>query len=48
VGLAEAFAPRVRVNAILPGPFRIDISRAWRGDLPSDRPGPGEAGNLPT
>jgi NAD(P)-dependent dehydrogenase (short-subunit alcohol dehydrogenase family) len=29
VGLAEAFAPRVRVNAILPGPFRTDISRGW-------------------
>jgi NAD(P)-dependent dehydrogenase (short-subunit alcohol dehydrogenase family) len=29
VGLAEAFAPRVRVNAILPGPFRTDISSGW-------------------
>jgi NAD(P)-dependent dehydrogenase (short-subunit alcohol dehydrogenase family) len=29
VGLAEAFAPRVRVNAILPGPFRTDASKAW-------------------
>ena len=29
VGLAEAFAPKVRVNAILPGPFRTDISRSW-------------------
>jgi NAD(P)-dependent dehydrogenase (short-subunit alcohol dehydrogenase family) len=29
VGLAEAYAPRVRVNAILPGPFRTDISQAW-------------------
>jgi NAD(P)-dependent dehydrogenase (short-subunit alcohol dehydrogenase family) len=29
VGLADAFAPRVRVNAILPGPFRTDISKAW-------------------
>src|SRR5204862_290956 len=29
VGLAEAFAPAVRVNAILPGPFRTDISRGW-------------------
>jgi NAD(P)-dependent dehydrogenase (short-subunit alcohol dehydrogenase family) len=29
VGLAEAYAPRVRVNAILPGPFRTDISKAW-------------------
>jgi NAD(P)-dependent dehydrogenase (short-subunit alcohol dehydrogenase family) len=29
VGLAEAYAPRVRVNAILPGPFRTDVSKAW-------------------
>ena len=29
VGLAEAFAPKVRVNAILPGPFRSDITNAW-------------------
>ena len=29
VGLAEAYAPKVRVNAILPGPFRTDISRGW-------------------
>jgi NAD(P)-dependent dehydrogenase (short-subunit alcohol dehydrogenase family) len=29
VGLAEAFAPSVRVNAILPGPFRTDISKGW-------------------
>jgi NAD(P)-dependent dehydrogenase (short-subunit alcohol dehydrogenase family) len=29
VGLAEAYAPKVRVNAILPGPFRTDITKAW-------------------
>ncbi len=29
VGLAEAFAPKVRVNAILPGAFRTDITNAW-------------------
>jgi NAD(P)-dependent dehydrogenase (short-subunit alcohol dehydrogenase family) len=29
VGLAEAFAPKVRVNAILPGPFRTDVTKAW-------------------
>jgi len=29
VGLADAFAPTVRVNAILPGPFRTDVSKAW-------------------
>ena len=30
VGLAEAFAPTVRVNAILPGPFRTDVTKAGR------------------
>ncbi|WAL45949.1 SDR family NAD(P)-dependent oxidoreductase [Rhodococcus pyridinivorans] len=29
VGLAEAYAPKVRVNSILPGPFRTDLSKAW-------------------
>ncbi|SNQ48138.1 Uncharacterized oxidoreductase MexAM1_META1p0182 [Frankia canadensis] len=29
VALAEAFGPAVRVNAILPGPFRTDISAGW-------------------
>jgi NAD(P)-dependent dehydrogenase (short-subunit alcohol dehydrogenase family) len=29
VGLADAFAPTVRVNAILPGPFRTDVTKAW-------------------
>jgi NAD(P)-dependent dehydrogenase (short-subunit alcohol dehydrogenase family) len=29
VGLAEAYAPSVRVNAVLPGPFRTDSSRSW-------------------
>jgi NAD(P)-dependent dehydrogenase (short-subunit alcohol dehydrogenase family) len=29
IGLAEAFAPAVRVNAILPGPFRTDVTKAW-------------------
>jgi NAD(P)-dependent dehydrogenase (short-subunit alcohol dehydrogenase family) len=29
VGLAEAYAPSVRVNAILPGPFRTDVTKAW-------------------
>ena len=35
VGLAEAFAPEVRVNAVLPGPFRTDITSGWA-------PAPGE------
>lgn len=29
VGLADAYAPKVRVNAILPGPFRTDVTKAW-------------------
>lgn len=29
VGLANAYGPKVRVNAILPGPFRTDISKGW-------------------
>jgi NAD(P)-dependent dehydrogenase (short-subunit alcohol dehydrogenase family) len=33
IGLAEAYAPKVRVNAILPGPFRTDISKAWAPEL---------------
>jgi NAD(P)-dependent dehydrogenase (short-subunit alcohol dehydrogenase family) len=28
-GLAQAFAPSVRVNCVMPGPFRTDISQAW-------------------
>jgi NAD(P)-dependent dehydrogenase (short-subunit alcohol dehydrogenase family) len=28
-GMARAFGPSVRVNAIMPGPFLTDISRAW-------------------
>jgi NAD(P)-dependent dehydrogenase (short-subunit alcohol dehydrogenase family) len=26
---ARAFAPKVRVNCIMPGPFLTDISKAW-------------------
>jgi NAD(P)-dependent dehydrogenase (short-subunit alcohol dehydrogenase family) len=32
VGFADAFGPKVRVNAIMPGPFRTDISRNWDHD----------------
>lgn len=38
VGLADAYAPKVRVNAILPGPFVTDLSRAWRPEDPDDAP----------
>ena len=29
VGLARAFAPKVRVNAIMAGPFLTEVSKAW-------------------
>ncbi len=29
IGFARAFAPKVRVNCIIPGPFLTDISKAW-------------------
>jgi NAD(P)-dependent dehydrogenase (short-subunit alcohol dehydrogenase family) len=32
-GLARAFAPKVRTNCILPGPFLTDISKAWTDDI---------------
>jgi len=32
VGMARAYAPKVRVNAIMPGPFLTDISKAWDMD----------------
>jgi NAD(P)-dependent dehydrogenase (short-subunit alcohol dehydrogenase family) len=38
VGLAEAYAPKVRVNAILPGPFRTDISQAWAPPVGAEVP----------
>ncbi len=36
IGLAEAFAPTVRVNAILPGPFRTDATVAWADHIGPD------------
>jgi NAD(P)-dependent dehydrogenase (short-subunit alcohol dehydrogenase family) len=29
LGLARAYAPKVRTNCIMPGPFLTDISKAW-------------------
>ena len=37
VGLAHAFGPRVRVNAIMPGPFLTTISQAWDMELFAER-----------
>jgi NAD(P)-dependent dehydrogenase (short-subunit alcohol dehydrogenase family) len=37
VGLAHAFGPTVRVNAIMPGPFLTTIARAWDMDLFAER-----------
>ena len=33
IGLADAFAPTVRVNCILPGAFRTDITKAWTPEM---------------
>lgn len=38
-GLATAYAPTVRVNAIVPGPFRTDVSRAWNPERMADLAG---------
>jgi hypothetical protein len=32
-GLAHSFAPKVRTNCIMPGPFLTDISDAWSDDV---------------
>jgi NAD(P)-dependent dehydrogenase (short-subunit alcohol dehydrogenase family) len=37
VGFADALGPKVRVNAIMPGPFRTDISRHWNHDAFQER-----------
>jgi NAD(P)-dependent dehydrogenase (short-subunit alcohol dehydrogenase family) len=37
VALADAFGPRVRVNALMPGPFLTSISRRWDMDLFEER-----------
>jgi len=33
LSMARAFAPRVRVNCIMPGPFMTDISKAWDQEM---------------
>jgi len=37
VGFADAFGPKVRVNAIMPGPFRTDISKHWNHEAFDER-----------
>ena len=37
VGLAHAFGPKVRVNAIMPGPFLTTISQSWDMDVFAER-----------
>jgi NAD(P)-dependent dehydrogenase (short-subunit alcohol dehydrogenase family) len=32
-GFADAFGPKVRVNAILPGPFHTDMSAGWNHEV---------------
>jgi NAD(P)-dependent dehydrogenase (short-subunit alcohol dehydrogenase family) len=36
IGLAEAFAPSVRANALLPGPVETDISAGWSDETWAD------------
>ena len=33
IGLARAFGPTVRVNGVLPGMFRTDISKGWTDEI---------------
>ena len=33
IGMAHAYGPEVRVNAIAPGPFATDIARAWTPEV---------------
>jgi NAD(P)-dependent dehydrogenase (short-subunit alcohol dehydrogenase family) len=37
IGLAQAFGPNVRVNAVMPGPFLTTIARAWDMDVFAER-----------
>lgn len=37
LGFADALGPKVRVNAVLPGPFLTDISRNWDHDAFAER-----------
>jgi NAD(P)-dependent dehydrogenase (short-subunit alcohol dehydrogenase family) len=37
VGLADALGPKVRVNAIMPGPFLTSIAKSWDMDMLAER-----------
>jgi NAD(P)-dependent dehydrogenase (short-subunit alcohol dehydrogenase family) len=37
LGFADALGPKVRVNAVMPGPFLTDISRDWNQEAFADR-----------
>jgi NAD(P)-dependent dehydrogenase (short-subunit alcohol dehydrogenase family) len=37
IGFADAFGPTVRVNAVMPGPFRTDISKHWNQEAFAER-----------
>ena len=37
VGLADALGPKVRVNAIMPGPFLTTIAKSWDMDVLAER-----------
>lgn len=38
VSLAREFAPKVRVNALIPGPFLTDIAQAWSEEAREQQP----------
>jgi NAD(P)-dependent dehydrogenase (short-subunit alcohol dehydrogenase family) len=37
LGFADALGPKVRVNAVMPGPFRTDMSRNWNHEAFAER-----------
>ena len=38
VSLAAEYAPKVRVNALVPGPFLTDIAQAWTEEARAEQP----------
>lgn len=38
LSLAREYAPKVRVNTLVPGPFLTDISKAWTEEARSEQP----------